>query len=383
MHADPKLLDIDWSHTAVATDDDARALWTRIAPTGADWEAKLAEVPHDVARPLASELLREGNFACHGPPAPCPNAPYAELPGPTPTATLDDPCLRRRLAIWALDALDAADLRERTLRDALRAIAATPAPETELVDTVFEVARDAGDSDFRLELLGIARKAGQRKLVDQALADFDEVHLVAAVRVHHIDGALEVLSAQADHDVYVAAIQDPQLTGAARAKAIRDLTGGVDPLPADTRAALARVAAGADCVAAAAALDALGQRPARPAGNAVPALMHGLCVAAAFDQSERRAEAEPSALVAFVAPKGLRVAVFTPSDPDAKPTDELVPRADAAFPERDHVLEALVGCTATICQTPDAEYHFVWKPAGGRLMLDAIELAERPGCVAQ
>src|SRR5687768_17147438 len=65
-----KLLSIDWSTVPLATEADALAVWKAIAPTGADWEGKLDEIPVASARPLAIALLHGGNFTCTPKPQP-------------------------------------------------------------------------------------------------------------------------------------------------------------------------------------------------------------------------------------------------------------------------------------------------------------------------
>src|SRR5437868_4508413 len=63
LHRPPprKLLDIDWTKVALTDDAAALALWRRIAPTGADWDDRIEEVPAAAARPLAIALLHGGN----------------------------------------------------------------------------------------------------------------------------------------------------------------------------------------------------------------------------------------------------------------------------------------------------------------------------------
>ena len=118
-----KLLSIDWKTTVLASEADALALWKQIAPTGEDFEAKLEEIPDPspIGSQLALALLRGGNFTCTlpQPRLDCP-ARASDIEPPLPQATLDDPCLRRMVALWAIDALDDADLPAAF--DALRAI---------------------------------------------------------------------------------------------------------------------------------------------------------------------------------------------------------------------------------------------------------------------
>src|SRR4029079_4561893 len=69
LHRPPphRALDIDWDKVTVTDDASALALWHRIAPTGADWEDKVHEIPSGPARPLAIALLRGGNVTCARP----------------------------------------------------------------------------------------------------------------------------------------------------------------------------------------------------------------------------------------------------------------------------------------------------------------------------
>src|SRR6185369_5483522 len=101
-----KLLDIDWSKVALTDDTAALALWRRIAPTGTDWEDKLQEIPAGPARPLAIAELHGGNFLCTKPPAGDCARPVYDVDPPAGAAGFDDPCLRRLLALWALDQID-------------------------------------------------------------------------------------------------------------------------------------------------------------------------------------------------------------------------------------------------------------------------------------
>src|SRR5262245_16955541 len=133
LHRPPprRLLDIEWDKIALTDDAAALALWRRIAPTGADWEDKLQEIPAAAARPLAIAVLHGGNFTCAQPPTGACAAPLYDVAPPADTAGFDDPCLRRLLALWAIDRLDDRDLP--AIKPALLAIAAIPPPESQLV----------------------------------------------------------------------------------------------------------------------------------------------------------------------------------------------------------------------------------------------------------
>lgn len=111
----------------------ALALWTTLAPTGANYPEKLASIPDDaaVARPMALALLGAGNFACEkileADECGVVTRAWEDL---DPRAGLDDPCLRRRLALWALEKIDPGDTP--ALQAQLAAMARLELPEDEL-----------------------------------------------------------------------------------------------------------------------------------------------------------------------------------------------------------------------------------------------------------
>src|SRR5262249_36117876 len=156
-------------------------------------------------------------------------------PEPAPDATLADPCLRRLLAMWSISQLEESDLT--SARDALRAIAAIPPPESELVAAALKALPET-DHDGRLELDAIAFRAGHRELVNGMLGSFDEPHLIEAVQKHHIDGALDLLTVANNRSVFLAAITDEKLHPSARVQAISELGAADDKLGADAHSAI-------------------------------------------------------------------------------------------------------------------------------------------------
>lgn len=387
------MLAIDWREVKLGSDADALALWRRIAPTGADWEDKLAELPHDVERPLAIALLRGGNFACAPPPraGDC-VAPAFDVPEPAHAAGFDDPCLRRLLALWALAQLEAADVAAVT--DALRAIAAIAPPESELVAAALD-APDDDDQALRLELAAIAWRAGQRDVVATAVGKLGEPALIEAVRRHHIDPALDVLSAAHHRPVYLQAVLDEQLGTKARTQAITELLELSDRLPADLDQVLAKAAAAKDCTVAATAariLEASGDLrfvPKPPRARTPAAMMRALCVLASYEQQQ--GADERSRLAAFVPRSGLeRITIaYDPlgevdADGDGDPhTERTLDRAtgDAlVLPEIDDLVRAMQRCTGTTCRSESREFRFGLKVIGGALRLTRLEVVERPPC---
>jgi hypothetical protein len=388
------LVEIDWSTVSLASDDDALALWQRIDPTGADWSDKLDEVPEDspIAAKLAIALLHAGNFQCT-PPAPAAGCPAPlDVPEPAPSASFHDPCLRRLLAMWSIDQLD--DTTVPVVIDALRAILALPPPESQLVAVALKAIPES-DPATRLDLLGRAYAAGHRDLANGMLGTFEPQHLVEAVQKHHIAGALEVLSAEANRSVYLAAIPDEKLQPAARARAIVELATSEDRMSPDVRTALVKATKSADCGLAATAarfLVGAGNRkyaPAHPRTLKPDVMMRSVCVLASFEALQ--SADEPSYLLAYVPKKGLEV-VTVAYDPYSE-TDEdgdgdihtirtatLVPRDEVVLPEIADLIRAFHHCTGTVCRSDDREFHFTFKPSGGELLLTRLEVVELPPC---
>jgi hypothetical protein len=395
--APKKLLAIDWANIRITNDAEALALWREIGPTGADWNAKLDEVPSNqpIARQLAVAMLHDGNFACRPRPLTTHNCmhPPIEVEEPEPTAGLGDPCLRRLLALWSMDQLEEDDIPN--VRDALFAIAALPPPESQLVATAIHAVPEA-DHDARLKVLVDAWAAGQHELVNANLGGLDEPHLITALTKHHIDGALEVLSAEADRAAYLAAILDEALAAKARIAAITELVAVTDVLRADTRAALVGATKSADCEVAAMAARKLVQfgdaklAPRRPHTRSADAMLRGLCVLASYEQLQPAGEA--SLLETYLPPRGLeRIEIsYDPfgvvdtdgdGDPRTERKTDLVPRAEASLPDLDEMIRAMPHCKGTTCTSNDREFRFTFKPgAGGELFLARIESAERPPC---
>lgn len=379
---DAKLLAIDWS-----VDRDPLELWKLIAPTGADVDAKLDEVPETVAPKLAVALLNGGNFACATPPGPC-GVP-ADLPAPAPTAGFDDPCLRRVLAMWAIAVLEPDQLP----KDALRGIAALPPPESQLVGNAIRAVPEA-DQDFRLELLAIAWKAGQRELVAGILPDLDEAHLVTALGKHHIDAALEQLTPDRHRTEFLAAIADEHMTASARNQAMVEVaaadtaTTGKDVLAPDLQKALIVATRSPDCAVAAAAAHMFEVRgdhrfgPKRPRARKVEPMLRALCVLAHYEEIQRADE--PSYLPGYVPAAGLdlvRVTYDEYADPHTTETTDHVARDQVVLPELEDMLRALAHCTGSVCTSEEHEFRFGWKPGpGGDLLLARIDVVERPSC---
>jgi len=389
----PKLLAIDWSTVRVASDADARALWSRIAITANDWHDKLEEVPRELDRALAIALLREGNFNC------VPTKPAGDcvpqvfdIPEPAATAGLADPCFRRLVALWAIERIEDDDVP--MVMDGLRKIVALPPPESQLTVAAIKAVPET-DPARRFELITTAFKAGQRDIANTALGQLEESYLVDAVTKHHIDGALEMLPASTQRATYLAAIADDKLPTKARTTAISELVAVDDKLGPDLKVALIKATSTADCGVAASAARVLVQQgepryaPKRPRASTIAPVLRGLCVLASYEKLQ--GGAEPSLLPGYLPPKGLERIKITydalsdvdpdgDGDPHTEHSTDLVPRAEAVMPEIEELTLAMTSCRGVTCRTENHEFVFGFKALGGEQLLWSLAIVERPPC---
>lgn len=387
------LLSIDWQTVPLETEAEANAVWKQIAPTGDDWEAKLDEIPVAKATPLAIALLHGGNFTCVPPQPPRDCAPLVlDVDGPAPTATMADPCLRRLLALWSIGALEDDDVPK--VMDSLRAIAAIPPPESQLVAAAIQAVPEA-DGDRRLELLAIAFTAGQRDLANGHVGSLDEPHVIAAVQKHHLDGGLDLLTVESHRAVFLAAITDEALAPKARGEAISELVATDQKLPRDATTALVTAVRSKDCFVAATAARALELRgdkrfvPRRPRTSSPEVMMRQLCMLASYERIQGNDEA--SLLPGFVPAKGLEhvnvafdalseVDTDGDGDPRTERTVNLIPKSELVMPEVDDMVRAFRHCKSTTCSSDDRDFRFGLKLVGNELWLASIELVDRPPC---
>ncbi|MEP6866306.1 MAG: hypothetical protein ABJE66_37150 [Deltaproteobacteria bacterium] len=387
----PKLLAIDWPNVKLATDADALALWQQIAPTGEDWQQRLDEIPSasPIQHALAVALLRAGSFTCVAPVHAC-HAPL-EIAETRPAATLTDPCLRRELALWAIDQLEPDDAPQ--LRDVVKQLAALPPPESQLVADAIRLA--SADPALTFELIAIAWKAGQHELVDGMMSALDEPHLIEAATKLHVDGAFEALTASTQRNVFLGALTDEQLDWKTRAQAMAELAGDDDKLAPDLVKALIAATRSPSCETAAAAahvLDRHGERayvPVKPVTSAPDKLTRGLCVTTAYEQQARSDERTP--FTSFVPARGLELVTVTydpysdvdtdgDGDPHTNRTNELVDRSRVELPDLPDFLGSLRHCATkglgTACSSEDHDFKLVWKNG----LLARLEIVEKPPC---
>jgi hypothetical protein len=272
----------------------ARALWKTIAPTGADYAAKLASIPDDpgVRRPLARVLVSDGNFECKEVEEfnEC-GEDHVEWKALDPAATVDDPCLRRKLALWALTPGILTESDVKLLLPSLGALFALPQPEDELPSAVMNLTKAMPDS-IRLPLLEAALAASRKELVESSCCEDLSPQSVAKLYTrYHLDAASDALDLR-QRALVLATLEDEALKPETRAHNI-DLLD--DAKGKDVMAALAAVAEHAgDCGLAMKAALSLAARgdpsrlPRRHAGDGEAELARALCMMAQDPDAARR-----------------------------------------------------------------------------------------------
>lgn len=367
------LLSIEWSQVALETDADAMALWSRIAPTGGDWQLRLGELPDDdgLRKKLALAFLRAGNVSCRAmTAATCAGnglGGLAALDGEelAATATLDDPCLRRELALWSLDQLD--DTDAAAIEAPLVALASLPAPEQELVSEAFDLVPVGADA-LLLRMVEAAYGAGQGDVADESLHWLPKDALLKLATTLHADGAYRSLDPGEARKAFLAAITDGKLKAATSLQAIDDLlTQDAPKVKKDLRAALVAATKDARCEVAAGATRALvtsGETrfAPKPAMGSQAQVIRSLCVMAAYVQEDI---GDDPALKRFISKQGLQVYDHSEitADPDLPTGGELILPADfVTLPFLEELADALGRCEGTTCKTAGLRFELRFDP---------------------
>jgi hypothetical protein len=143
------------------------------------------------------------------------------LQAPTETSTLDDPCLRRRIALWALDQLHDEDTLT-SLSDELLFLAGLPPPERELPAAAIA---KMPSGFLTATALWEAKAAGNDELVSpHALEGLAHEDLLQAAASLHLDEALLALDPSLETDLYLDALLDDALRPATRLEVIDLMT---------------------------------------------------------------------------------------------------------------------------------------------------------------
>lgn len=426
---------VDWATARHGTDDEALALWAQLGLTGANFEQRVADIPEAPAtlrEAMAKALLRSGNFACPvettstcGPAEIDRERLDYQLREIPDDATLDDPCMRRVIALWAIDQLDDDDLSGELAADMI-ALAGLPWPEVELPRAAMYRITDPA---VRLNMVAAAKQAGNDVVADELVAGLDLDALRQLALDHHVDGAVTAIGAgPLTLDVFERAVVDPALRSQTRVDAIRELASWAfelepsDPDRARVIAALDAARAGVDCVAAGAAdvalVDVGAMRPLAAPRPRDAEVIRWLCMNAAAPL------ADPTAPWRTLAgPAGVVIRRIThdpyaldvlrqehPDVPDADgdglpdlPREELDPDGDgdparwtevervtagdfgdAVASYLDELTRAVTSCDGTTCTVADA--HVTWrlvfgKPRAGKpVLVELVRTESHPDC---
>ncbi len=335
-------------------------MWRALAPTGATYEQVLASIPAEpeLRRSMAVALLREADFACNDTVEEWGCADSWQVLAPLdPAATIDDPCLRRFLAVWSLQQLEPDDAI--SLGEVMVDLASMPMPEDALPRAAFDVAPDDG---LRLRMLAAAEHGDQYT----DTLESDHARVAALVRLH-LPGALAGLDVAAHRDALRPALLDPELDSYTRAAL---LEGFADDPDDRVTHALAELADDLDCGLAMRAATLLAERgdpsrlPVRPRNRDPEAHLRALCMLGS-----------DADMTAWIGDAGYDTTVTTYDD---APVVDHVDRDDAGFDER--LIASSWTCDGLTCTAGSATVTF--EPAAdGGLELATIESTEEyEGC---
>lgn len=411
---------VDFAQASWKTDDEALALWRALELTGDNYQLRLGDIPAEPGQAMAKALLRQGGFegcATTKIPLTCTQV-EEEFLEVEPDATIDDPCLRRRLALWSLDQLSDDTLREELVADVV-ALAGLPPPETELNRAVLY--RVAEDEALRLQMIQAATRAGNGPIAAEALGGLSTAGLEAAAALH-LDDAVEALYGSST-SVLGAAALDPLLRRDTRVRAARELgyyALDADPMDPNRQAAIDAIRAATkadDCAVAGAAGSALSSLdhqpwpPALPKNAKAPAVLRRMCTVIYGDGDEYAMWAEvvgeAGVTIRRTVHDPMRVKQLWEENPDAVDANkDGAPDVDDADPDGDgdpattrdivhldatqwvddatnleEVRRALPECKGLTCRIEAlrTDYTFHFRKTKQGLQLDALDIDETAG----
>jgi hypothetical protein len=392
----------------------ALALWAQVKPTGADYEDRLSAIPDEEAirRAMAIALLKQGDFVCKETvdSGSC-GEEIVELAPLDDKADLANPCLRRRLALWALGQLDDADVPK--LADELIALVKIPAPENELAEAAFEAVPHGETDDLRLQLIEAAIDADRKPLADEQVAFLEKPASVVAAAKLSLDAAVKRLDEKKDRAVLLAAAADEQLTVETREGVLAQFS---DDQGKDVSAALDTVSGATDCGLAMQAIELLEARgdkshlPQKPTTARADDYMRMLCLEAHDSNEARRIKRWQEVLAPKVVKREVEVNDFYEEEEEGEGEADDEPEVDRNAEEgeitetsggsqttdrwetdsREGIVfeEAIFGdsaseCTGNNCtlSVGDGSLHIVFEPTdGGGLHITELETRAWHGC---
>ncbi len=392
--------------------------WDELGITGENWRERLDTIDPAARPQMAMSLLRGGGFDCPEQPAPpgtC--APPATLREAKQESTLTDPCLRRLLALWAIDQLSDDDLY--LMFDELTELVELGPPEVALATAVLERFVTGFEA---VQLRWVAEFAGHEELPDiNVVSSLSEDELRRAARDLHYDAAVIALDARVELELYLYALDDTNLQLDTRLEVMERLAGAYPDLDEDQqisiRMALRWTSRNGDCLEAAIATKLLStlrggsgivlhSGPFDSEAGVVAATCAGLAMGvrgSAWKQviskqgievaAEREDPFRVDALwtkYPFAYDHDLDGAPDVPeADPDgdgnvATTREETTRRWHKRFtlPYADELKLALPHCKDNICKVPDSTVWFeldIARERGTKLRLRGIERHERVG----
>jgi hypothetical protein len=364
----------------------ALALWEKLAPTGADYHEKLASIPADpkVRAPMALALLAGEDFQCEKVVSyeAC-GMDQTEWADFDPKSKFADPCLRRRLALWALPELAGADAEK--VEEVLLAMIAMEVPETELQLAALAALTRAPEP-VRLRGYKAAMAAELEEKID--VAGLSEKGLIEAATVLGIDQAALALDRSAHLEHLARLLNQTAMSNETRSTLLSRLEEIVDPIVAG---AIGELADDDDCSLAMEAALSLERRgdpsrlPRRERTRDEDDARRALCLAMHDDDSTR----QRNLLAEFVGKGGVAVSRKIDGDTyydgaDAGPDDEEAepdagPVAVTDLDEIETLIRETIEFENTDPSWAKRELSFDDAPDGG-LHIGDVEIYEFHGC---
>ena len=368
------------TRAAPAAEADPMQAWAELDPRGRDYLDKLASVPPERRDAMAIAFLKSGNLTCPSVAMSLPCGGIEQrMPAPLPSADLADPCLRRQIAVWALDQLDGASIA-RELPDVARALAGARAPELDFPRILIEKVED---TELLVELIGKANEAGHDELADRSIERVPRENLRRLATEFGVNAAfeavaLDLLDEDMDRREWRFLLRKLRLETRLRLIEIfASRLAASDPERRQAATYIVRLAA--DCPARVAAFDVL--------EPVAPQLAKGLAENGGWNGRAcfalRREGPSSPAIRALVSDKGLRVERYSdhPNDDTEDRVWTLHEKNDDAFemPYADELKEVLSACDDSECHVPGTTIRFRFTLSPDHRKLEAIERYERLG----
>jgi len=298
-------------------------------------------------------------------------------------STFDNPCLRRRLALWALAELDPGDLPK--VADTLRAMLEMDEPEAELQPAAL-AAFERGPEPLRLTAYKIAVAKDMEDKIQ--VAGLSEQGMAMAARELGIDSAALALDPSRQLEVLAQVLNDDrQLSDETRGTILATLSEVRGAIV--TRALEKLAAGGLNCDLAMSAALALEERgdgsflPRRWLNEDEDAARRALCMSM-HDSDEGRAR---TLLASFVGKQGVRVTKVSKSEwaeverrmSDAGPEPDAGAETVTSLDDIDELVHESIEADNSDPEWHKREVSFTRADDGG-LRLDAFDFYDFNGC---